>query len=440
MNASLPIPPEFTESWNRACGAIRDHRPDDAERAFNAAARACPEVWIGLGSSDIEREEYASAITKFERALKHTTRDKVRAIAINNIGMCMERMGDRAGAFKKFQTAIEIDKRNLDAMTNMGHCLTWLNKPDEALPWFNRALIRNPGSNEIKFSKSMALLLKGDFKEGLDLYEARTGFRLPVNLPHWTTQDISGKHVMVYCEQGAGDTIQMSRYLPLMRSMGARVSLCVQSGLRALFEQWDWLEGIYEPDETIKINFDFVQRTMSLPRCFNGLIADPAPLHSTSRFITAEPPGFKVGISWGGSYDHKHDLWRSTKLSQWHDLLTVPGVQFYSLQVGPRCSELEGTSVVDLSPRLKNYADTANAIAAMDLVISVDTSIVHLAGSLGKTVWMLTPFAADWRWGMDRTDSPWYPSLTLVRQKRDREWLPVFWNLRNKLTQHTTKP
>jgi hypothetical protein len=239
----------------------------------------------------------------------------------------------------------------------------------------------------------------------------------------------------VFSEYGLGDALHFVRYLPMLTGKGGRIILQVQPALASLLRQL--------PDVTVMARgeplppFDLQVPLLSLPRLFGTTLenlpaaipylrADPEKL-SRWRAALGRETRLKVGVVWAGNPKHKGDRQRSLSAEALLPRLVMPGVQLYSLQKEPRTEDGAVLNalrhdVIDLAPTLGDFADTAAAVAALDLVVAVDTSVAHLAGALGRPVWMLTPYALDWRWLRDREDSPWYPTMRLFRQRAPREW------------------
>ncbi|MBI3710034.1 MAG: hypothetical protein HY246_20500, partial [Proteobacteria bacterium] len=242
----------------------------------------------------------------------------------------------------------------------------------------------------------------------------------------------------LHAEQGLGDTIQFIRYVPLVAALGGRVVLQVSPELKRLLQAFPGVERLVAPADELP-RYDVHLSLLSLPRAFATelpTIPDDVP------YVTAEPAavrawgqrlaayrGRRVGLVWAGRPEHRNDRNRSLQLQKLATLAAVPDVTFLSLQKGPAAAQLAGPpagfSPVDLGQELGDFADTAAVIANLDLVISVDTSVAHLAGALGRPVWCLLPFAPDWRWLRGREDSPWYPTMRLFRQRRHGDWSDV---------------
>jgi hypothetical protein len=283
-------------------------------------------------------------------------------------------------------------------------------------------------------------LFQGAFEEGWQEYEWR--WKQPgaegktLLRPAWDGSAIAGKTILLHSEQGAGDTIQFVRYACLLRQHGAKVLLHCQESLRTLLDGMPELAQVFSGPVPAP-EFDVHAPLMSLPRLF-GTRVDSIPKAETPYLLPlpdsmapqdrASCPNFRVGLVWRGNPSHRNDRNRSLPLELLENLVAIDGAQFFSLQVGPTSAEqqwLSSKAILDLSPGLSDYAATARCLVDLDLLISVDTSVAHLAGALGRPVWTLLPTCNDWRWLQDREDSPWYPSMRLFRQSELRNWRPV---------------
>jgi Glycosyltransferase family 9 (heptosyltransferase) len=256
--------------------------------------------------------------------------------------------------------------------------------------------------------------------------------------PQWDGSSLAGKTIRLLVEQGYGDMFQFCRYVPLLADQGASVLLETVPDIYALMSR---LRGVGKLIRTVEESqpFDFVCPLMSVPLLYGTdlgtipaqvpyLQPDPVLLEQWREFFAAEG-NLKVGIAWAGRPTHANDHNRSTTLAAFAPLLRQQGVTFYSLQKGTPGDPIRRpalvSGVVDLSDRLTDFDQTAAAIAALDLIISVDTALVHLAGAMARPVWTLLPFSPDWRWMLHREDSPWYPTMRLFRLPRRKDWAAV---------------
>jgi hypothetical protein len=286
----------------------------------------------------------------------------------------------------------------------------------------------------------LADLLHGDFEAGWAGYEWRLRGAVAAVLP------TAGQRVLLCAEQGLGDTIQFLRYAPLVKALGTHVTLQCASELRQLASSARGIDQVIAAADAAQYsqNFDCRLPLLSLPRLFATNTIDRIP--ATVPYLSPDPKlialwrkrlgsaGFKVGLAWAGNPLHRNDRNRSIPLEALGDLVQTPGVRFFSLQ---KDGTLPGAE--PLGPALSNFAETAAAAANLDLIVSVDTSVAHVAGALHRPTWVLLPFAPDWRWMLDRNDSPWYPGMRLFRQSRRKEWKPVLDQVKSELAELVTR-
>jgi hypothetical protein len=324
-----------------------------------------------------------------------------------------------------------------------GRHLDSLGRYDEALACFERAVSIAPGDPQTRLNRSMLLLKIGDFECGWKEFEWRfrimmgRKLRFPIAWPLWMGQaSLKDKTILLYAEFGLGDTIQFCRYVRLLAAQGARVVLEVQPELRSLMMKLEGVDHVLADDEPVP-KVDFYCPIMSLPLAFQTrmdsipaapsyLVCDPTRRTAwAARLGTRTAP--RIGLAWSGNPTHPNDGERSMPLAILADVIRSlsSNAQFVSLQKDVRASDrpvLDALAVIDFSGVIQDFADTAALIANLDLVITVDTSVAHLAGAMGKPVWILLPFNAEFRWLIDRSDSPWYPSARLFRQSSAGDW------------------
>jgi tetratricopeptide (TPR) repeat protein len=317
---------------------------------------------------------------------------------------------------------------------------------EEALQEIDKALELLPDYPIADFSKGLVLLFMGRFEEGWKLFEARwkhpqmDAWRHVTDKPTWDGSPLNGKRILLHAEQGLGDTIQFGRYATLVADRGGRVILEVQPSLSTLLKSIPGVERVVARGEPLG-EFDTLAPLLSLPAIVNTTLqtipgsvpyvhADPAKVEKW-RAIIGDPSRSKVrvAIAWmGGDFLRENHL-RSTMLSTFAPLAAIPSVRFYSVQKGPSARETlqppPGMDLANLDPYLHDFSDTAAAIAHMDVVISVDTAVVHLAGAMAKPVWNLLASNIDHRWLIDRDDTPWYPTMRLFRQTKLGDWTDV---------------
>jgi hypothetical protein len=322
---------------------------------------------------------------------------------------------------------------------------------DEAVAWFTLALERTPELGSVHMNYALACLQRGDFARGWTEYEWRFHCRehpiLAQGMPPWDGSPLHGRSILLWAEQGLGDSIQFIRYAPAVARRGGRV---IVSCPRLLVRILATCPGVAQaiPEGAPQTDFDCHAPLMSLPRIF-GTTVDTIPaevpyleadlaLATLWRDELARFGGFRIGIAWQGNPDHKKDRHRSFRLARFQPLASVPGVRLFSLQKGPGTEQLDELAgrfpVTDLGGRLDDFTDTAALVQNLDLVITPDTSLAHLAGALGVPVWVMIPFASDWRWLLGREDTPWYPSMRLFRQRRWGDWDEVFSRMARELS------
>jgi tetratricopeptide (TPR) repeat protein len=399
-----------------------------------------PEALSNLGAALYERKAYADAADCHRRAI---TLNPGFAQAHSNLGNALHAMKRFDQAVDAYRRAIAIEPGFADAWSNLGTSLHHGGHFEDGLAALRRAVALAPGHANAHSGLGILLLMRGDFAEGLDEYEwrlrsgERKGRRFPEN--PWHGESLAGQHIHVEAEQGFGDTLQFARYLPLLAARGAAVSLRVHQQLATLMrESLPGIEVLGDRGEPSRaVDCDGV--LLSLPRLLRTRLETipasvpylRAPREAISRWRQqlATMQGLKAGVVWAGNPEHSNDLRRSLDLTALAPLLATQAVSFASLQVGPRAADLRkspaAANVIDLSAQLADFAETAAAIEQFDLVITVDTSVAHLAGGLGKPTWLLLPWVTDWRWLLGREDSPWYPTMRLFRQQPNQPWTEI---------------
>jgi hypothetical protein len=369
--------------------------------------------------------------------------------AHNNLGNALLADGHTDAAIASYATAIAQRPDYAEAHNNLGNALQAAGRLDEAVQSHDRALALKPDFPDARWNKAFALLLQGDFAAGWPLFESR--WELLRNHPDVTVFDrplwlgdtpLAGRTLLVHHEQGLGDTLQMLRYAPLLAAQGARVVVQVPATLAALAATVPGVAAVVVTGEPLPAH-DLHCPCMSLPlACRTTLATIPAvvpyltvPDGSGAIWRTRlndarsdDRTGPRIGLVWSGSTAHRNDRQRSLTLRQLLPLLELPA-EFHSLQKEYRPDDQAQLTahgkLHDWSASLHSLADTAGLIAQLDLVIAVDTAVAHLAGALGKPVWLLLPAAPDYRWLLGRTDSPWYPTMRLFRQPTAGDWASV---------------
>ena len=377
--------------------------------------------------------------------------DTEQVDALQLIGALEAQRKNHQSAIDYLDRALTIKPDYAEAYNNRGTALQELKRLEEALASYDQALRIKPNYAEAHWNESLCRLLKGEFEAGWQKYEwrwlRRDRTELPRSYPQplWLgKEDLAGKTVLLYGEQGFGDTLQFSRYVRHVAALGAEIVLEVPGALLPLFSELEGKPTLVTKRSSLPA-FDFHCPLMSLPLAFKTGLADidGAPHLRVpedrltawkTRISAAGTP--RVGLVWSGSAVHKNDSNRSISLGEFKHLL-VNGPAFFCLQKEIRESDqiaLKSLPMVrTFASDLTDFADTAALVSLMDVVITVDTSVAHLAGALGKKVWILLPYVPDWRWLLDRSDSPWYDSATLFRQPKIGDWASVIDTVRQRL-------
>jgi tetratricopeptide (TPR) repeat protein len=346
-------------------------------------------------------------------------------------------------ALAAFERALAFEPDHIDTLNNVGWALTQLQLYDAALRVLERGLALAPDTSSLRWNRGLCLLSMGRFAEGLEDYEARLALDDPsferlrsLEAPLWRKGEaIAGKRLFIYNDQGHGDTIQFIRFARTLRQLGADVIAEVQPELAELCASVDARVHIVRQRETPPA-FDLMCPMASLPHRLSLTVdtvpaqvpylrADPVRVAAWRERLGALQGRMRVGIAWAGNARHGNDANRSIGLAWLEPLLNAAGISFVSLQKDVRTGDgeiLARHGVADHTDALTDFSETAALMANLNLVITVDTSVAHLAGALGVPVWILVPFAADFRWMAGRDDSPWYPTARLFRQPRFRDW------------------
>lgn len=402
------------------------------------------DAYCNLGNALREHGQLAEALTCAQRAVELRAES---APAQSNLGVVLQDSGRLAEAQQRFERAIELDPLRAEFALNLGTVLRDQGHAAEALDQFERALQLQPDYAQALCSRGMALLSLGRFRPGWQGYEHRIGLpqfdTATFPQPRWDGGPLAGRTLLIHCEQGLGDTLQFIRYVKLARERAGdgRVIVAAQTALLPLLSQSGFAELV--PNDRPLPPFDVQVPLMSLPLVFGTevetvprdvpyLAADKTRVEHW-RHALAKYPGRRIGIAWQGRPSFRGDLLRSTPLQSFAPLADVSGARLISLQKGPGVDQLAGLAgrfeVVDLGDALDRegaFLDTASVMSHLDLVVTTDSAIAHLAGALGVRVWVALAIGPDWRWMVEREDSPWYPTMRLFRQTQVGQWSDVF--------------
>jgi tetratricopeptide (TPR) repeat protein len=394
-----------------------------------------PEILYNLGNACLELGRIDEALASYDQVL---AKSPGHAGTLVNRGNALLRANRPLDAIASFDRALAAMPGHPQILTNRGHALRRLDRPVEALVDFEAALEQAPRFPEAHFEAGMARLTLGDFG-GWKQYEWRwqtgtfAGSRRQPGAPLWLGDaPLHGKRILLHAEQGFGDTIQFIRYAPLLAARGAKVLCEVQRELLPLLAGLDAIEAIAEGEPLS--GFDLHCPLLSLPLAF-GTTAETIPASVPYLSAPADrvafwrdrlPKGPRAGFVWSGSPSHKNDANRSIPLAALAELFESPPLGCFSLQKELRAADGEVLrdlpNLVHLGDQLRDFADTAAVVSLLDVVVSVDTAVAHLAGAMGRPVVILLPHAADFRWMRQREDTPWYPTARLIRQPCFGDW------------------
>jgi tetratricopeptide (TPR) repeat protein len=451
---ALRLRPNYLQVWcnlgttYHACGKF----PAAAHcyRTFLKHAPRHPVVLGNLGNTLLSLQDVVAAEASFRRAIAI---DAGRPNLYNGLGNALFRQGKDTEAESCYRRALELSPGYAIACANLGNALLRQGHVEDALGYFEQALTLDPASPGAHFNLALAYLSLGRYAEGWREHEWRWDFKelkLRRKLsprPQWQGEPLQGRTLLLHAEQGLGDTLQFLRFVPQLIAQGAQILLEVQPRLVRLLRNLPGVERVVCPGEALP-SFDYHCPLMSLPHVLGttlenippanpGLCACAAEIADAWRKWPAE--GLRVGLAWAGNPENKGDFRRSTSLETLLPLGRVPGVQWFSLQMGAAAEQAkpfaEEFPLIDASSASRDMAETAALLSTLDLVISVDTSLAHLAGALDKPVWLLLPHPADWRWLQARADSPWYPTAELFRQPEMGNWAEPVARMRARLVQ-----
>lgn len=361
-----------------------------------------------------------------------------------NLGNGCRTTGKYDEALKSYAKAIELKSGFEDAVYNIGVVYFNMFEYGKALEYYDRAIEMNNANNDAHWNKALLLLAGGDYKNGWEEYESRLQreeFKRDIPLPVWRGEDLNGKSILVYGEQGFGDNVQFVRFVKMLKEKGAHVAYEARKELMHLFGQLEFIDEVLEryTKDYEKPEYDYCIPVMSLPERLNIELND---LPYMKNYIAPDTgmvtkwsevlPGndiCKIGICWAGNREHQNDEKRSIPFELFITMFhNVEDIELYNLQLGldeNDKAEITDANVNDLTDLIDDFTDTAALIAHLDIVITVDTAIAHLAGAMGKPAWVLLPANSDWRWLRERKDSPWYPSVKLFRTDKNETWNDV---------------
>lgn len=448
---AIQLNPGSSGAYNSLGNIMLDRsRYEEAESAYRQAAQLAPgnvEVHYNLGNALYQLKHYAEAAQAYRRALAI---DDGHVGTILILGVTLHALDCNVEAEALLRRAVGRTPENADAHHGLANLLRTLGRLDEAEQCYRKAVELRPECNKARINLAFFLLCEGRYTEGWSLYESRydvPGFifratKATLRCLPWRGESLEGKSLLIFQEDGLGDTLQFGRYLSELKALGtAHIAVACDAALHRLFASHDAVDAVLSSEAGIERagGFDWWTSVMSVPHYLHTTIdtvpraaylrADPARVEAWRRRLDALPAGPRIGLVWKGNPLHDNDAHRSMpSLASLAPMWSLQGVSFVSLQKGQGEDEARnsppGQPLLHLGSEVTDMAETAAIIEQLDLVICVDTSTAHLAGSLGKPCWvMLSARGTDWRWMRERSDSPWYPhTLRVFRQPSPGDW------------------
>jgi tetratricopeptide (TPR) repeat protein len=485
---AIELRPDYVMAFSNLGVALRDsQKPNEAIEAFRRAIELggnFAELYGNLGNALRDKGQLDAAIAAYEQAILLKPN---YAQGFNNLGVALrdkKKLNEAAAAIRRaielepndaethynlggilmeereldaardaLAAAIRLNPNHANVSNNLGSCWMMQEEPSRALPEFERAIQLDPNLATARFNRGLANLMLGDFRRGFPDYEWRAAvkpqfifMREGSTRPRWDGKPLEGQTIFLHAEQGFGDTIQFVRFVPMVHERGGRVILGIQPQLERLMRQVPGVERIVssiEPDLQYDVHCPLLSLPLalgtelaSIPREVPYLKAD-VELAGRWKSRLNNPPVKTVGLAWAGSAMNEHDSIRTISLQQLEPLAKIKNVALFSLQKGEAAKELlpKGFPAIDWTNDLHDFSDTAALVENLDLVITVDSAVAHLAGAMGKPVWILIPYSPDWRWMTQREDNPWYPTARLFRQTKPGDWSGVIERVAGELQQ-----
>lgn len=488
LDALIDIDPASVQAWsNRGILHLIKDQPGQAAACLRQAAELAPteaRIVLNLGVAIKSQGDLVAAVEIFERAIaledgltmahvnlcttlqslgrvdsaieagqRATQLAPELALAHNNLATALQRAGRHDEARTGYERAAKLAPDWHLPWLNLGELSLLRDDAEDAISNFRQCVLRQPHCAEAHFDLSLALLQRGEFTEGWQEYEWRWGGPTPtspptgVDAPFWNGQALEGSVILLYTEQGIGDNIQFIRFAGALQRRGGTVWVRAPATLGRLFQTCDGVARVIVEGERLPGPVDYQLPLMSVPRVLGNSwtseLGTCAYLSAPGELGPAVPdlrrPRLRsIGIVWSGNPHFVHNAERSCNAADFMPLCRIPGLHIVSLQHGERARDLaalRNLEIVDLSDRMGDFSDTADIIQQLDLVISVDTSIPHLAAALGKPVWLLLHSRPDWRWMRHFDRCMWYPTMRLFRQSAPGEWSGVFKRIQMQLSE-----
>jgi Flp pilus assembly protein TadD len=441
ISRAMKVRPNAAEFHRRRAEDLRGLQKHEeaavSSRRAIALAEDDPTIHNSLGAALAEMRRYDLAIEQFRRAIEIS---KDFADAYSNLGAALIATGALDDAIAVLQTALQLNPNSRGAHNNLGNALFNKGRFSDAISAFDKIASSNPDDPRIHANLALAYLLLGDFSRGWREHEWR--LKVPEIVgnrqfaqPRWDGANLDGKTILLHPEQGFGDIIQFARFIPMVAARGGQVILESPSELSRLFGRLADVVQVVQRDQAPHFDvqcplvslgsvFDITAET--IPSQVPYVKADPEAVEQWGKRFDDGETHLRVGLVWAGRPEPRN---RSMKLAEFSPLAGLDSVVFYSLQKGTAAAEAAdppaGMRLIDWSADLIDFADTAALIEHLDLILTIDTAAAHLAGAMGKRVWVLLQWVADWRWMLERTESPWYPTMRLFRQAKIGDWTEV---------------
>ena len=454
---AVEITPKWADAWYKSGNcSFRLEEIDQAVRFYRCCLDINPShmrCLSNIGAAYEKLGRYEEAAIMLRQALIHSPENSIN---LQKLGHVLLKLGQPMEAALLLTKATQIAPTDSDAHYTLGNALLRMEKLEDAMKCYKRVRHLQPSAARGVFAPASVLLLNGQYDAGWAAYESRFGmsaFKPNIKDVHarlWDGSPLNGRDLLVHVEQGFGDTIQFIRYVPRIAmeklGTGGKIKLLCEPELYPVIKSVQGYHEIYQLNGVDKVIFDVQIPLLSLPSRFRtNLDTIPseipylkAPSVKSGPVVFSHSDNLNVGIAWAGRSTHSDDRYRSIPFKYFFELLTLSDIDLYSIQTGPASLAAEACfangTIVDLKDKLGNFGETAAVIEQLDLVITCDTAVAHLAGALGKPVWVLLPYGGEWRWLVKREDSPWYPTMRLFRQVICGDWQNVFERVKNALS------
>jgi tetratricopeptide (TPR) repeat protein len=448
LRRALELKPDYTEAHFNLGNVLSElGKREEAVPHFERVLQLKPDHVDALnnfGLNLVELGRFGTAVIVLKQALRLRPE---HVEAWNNLGLALAGQGRFDDAITAYEKTLALNPRHVDAHNNLGSAYKDLGRMEEAVACYQQAIWLQPDNASSHWNRALAWLQMGDFEHGWQEYEwrwRRKNVTLPnYRQPRWDGSPLAGRTILLHAEQGLGDMIQFIRYAPLIAQTGGKVVVACPRSLHRLFSRMEGIDQLVHEGEDLP-PFDVHAPLMSLPQLMG---TTPASIPARTPYLAAEPDllehwrqcfagsyTFKIGIAWQGNPRHRLDRHRSIGLAKFAPLAAIPNVQMFSLQQGAGTGALKDAArdfpVIELfddpAVPLVDFAEVAAVMHQLDLVVTPDTAIAHLAGALAVPVCVTLAAVADWRWLMQREDTPWYPTMRLFRQTTLGDWVGVF--------------